>query len=520
MTPLLAAPRAFVPLLSAPEVQALQAPTTNLLFGQGSDVGTLEPSASNKAGTQSSNLLPAQHHILELVDLFFDRYHDYLPLFHRRTLAEAVSTEGLITASPLLLYSIMATAADTHPDLAIQAQRNQWFEKAKVLYAGTGHAPKQPLETLQAAACILLYALITSEYSTAWLVLGMAWRQAVAMGFHRIDAASPLNLTEPPPSTADWRELEQRRRIVWVLFMLDRSMCFPIGLAHAIDTRKLRIHLPLSEDVFQNADQPPPSADPVRHPPTVSTLLNHLQSRPNQAAPPTHYLLLAYLLLGTIVEHMYSPEYDLHDPAHESERLALEHDLAHTRLVLPRSATDLSAAGYATFKHVVWLNIIMNLTTVLLFHRPSPPNADSGDENRGSWQLCVAAARNTARVIREASRVSTELLINPHVAAPIFTCGRILVVEYLLPSGESGAARTRDPALRADLEVMLLIFDRLGEAFEGVGKKFRSGLLYHLRQEVSCVQAIKDGGSRELLTTCGKWPATPSGGSDARGIPD
>ncbi|KAK3319552.1 fungal-specific transcription factor domain-containing protein [Cercophora scortea] len=520
MTPLPATPRASAPLSSGHEVQALQAPTTYPFFDQGPDVATLEMSTSTKTNTESANLFPAHHHIVQLVDLFFDRYHDYLPLLHRQTFTQAVSTEGLITTSPLLLYSIMAITAQTHPDPAIRSQRNKWFEKAKVLYAATGHAPKQPLETLQAAACILLHALIVSEYSTAWLVLGMAWRQAVAMGFHRIDAASPLNLTDPPPSATDWRELEQRRRIVWVLFMLDRSMCFPIGLTHAIDARKLRIHLPLSDDVFQNVDQPPPPAEPIRHPPTVSTLLGHFESHPTIDVPRTHYLLLAYLLLGAIVEHMYSPEYDLHDAAHESERAALEHDLAQTRLVLPRSATDLSAASYATFKHVVWLNIVMNLNTVLLFHRPSLPNA--GSDN--SWQLCVAAARNVARVIREASRVSTELLINPHVAAPIFTCGRILVVEYLIPSGAPHAGpglngvKTSDPELRADLEVMLLIFDRLGEAFEGVGRKFRLGLLYHLRQELSCVQAIKDGGSRELLTTCGKWPAIPSG--DARGIPD
>lgn len=201
------------------------------------------------------------------------------------------------------------------------------------------------------------------------------------------------------------------------------------------------------------------------------------------------------------MEHIYSAEYDQDD--RDAELECLEECLSRVRLSLPRSATDLATASHSDFPGVVWLNVLMDVNAVFLFHRPQRSEG-AGPATR--WQHCLAAARNTATVIRHASRVSTDLVMNPNIAAPIFTCARILVIEHLLSSSLLSCSQSASAALCADLDALQLFFDRLSEAFGGVGKKFRDGVLYHLQQSAESVREIKARGCRELLTSCGKWP--------------
>jgi len=211
------------------------------------------PQDSATPNSEPAAPFPPRETLLELVDIFFDRFYTFLPIFHRRELASMAAAPA--AAPPLLLYAVLAVTAGNHPDPQVRAFGTSWYEEAKDLYGSTPYQPEEPLRTLQAAACIILQALMVGEHSTAWLVLGRAWRQAVALGFHRLDSDEPPRLPNvTQPLTLGWRELEQARRTIWALFMFDRGMCFPVGLAHAVDERQLRVTLPMSEDGFQARD--------------------------------------------------------------------------------------------------------------------------------------------------------------------------------------------------------------------------------------------------------------------------
>ncbi|KAK0716216.1 fungal-specific transcription factor domain-containing protein [Lasiosphaeris hirsuta] len=466
--------------------------------------------------TTNPNHFPPQAKLVELVELFFDRIHCFLPILHRQSLLHSVSTHGAQGSNCLLLLSVIASAAYAHPDPEIRASRERWYDEAKNLYEQTSHKPDFALETLQAAACLALQAVTHGEHSTAVLVVAKAARQATIIGIHQNDSPTRVvvsGVTLPP--TDDWRQAEQRRRVVWALFILDRGICFPVGLPHAIDDRCLRLFLPMAEEAFQRSETPPEKSETVFFSHDLQKLIAALRCQARRKSHnPSHYLILAYLLLGRIVGHMFSPDYNEDDTARRSERNELEQHMAQTRLMLPRCATDLAAARYQDFRYVVWLNVLMNVNTVLLHHQPQSGYVEIADEaasgavdsgSLGSWQHCVGAAHNTALAIREACRVSTDLLMNPHISAPIFTCSRVLAVEYLLSSVE-GQRQQQNPALRSDLEVMISVFDRLHEVFGGVFQKYRVGLLYHLHQDEYCAREVKACGSRGLLSCCGDWP--------------
>ncbi|KAK0638603.1 fungal-specific transcription factor domain-containing protein [Cercophora newfieldiana] len=470
--------------------------------------------------TTNSEWVPPNDKQVELVDIFFERVQWYFPLFHRQSLTASVKAGELRQSSPLLFYSVLSLAARFHPDPVIQGAQLNFHDKSRALYEATSHLPDRPLETLQAAACIVLQAFTFGDHSIAALSLSKAWRQTVALGFHHVD--SPFRVVLPgitAPDASEWREKEQRRRILWTLFVLDKAMCFKAGLVHTIDDRQISAFLPMSEDVFQNSQTPPDLSDAILYPHNPKMLISTLQNVVRQKQPGNmmQFIILAHSLTARISDHMFSPVFGQDDPQHQLERAQLDQDLTQMRLILPRYATDLAAANHADFAHVIWLRLTMDVNTISLYHRPqTTPSATldtqdaTGLVEEDRWQHCVAAARNTVRLIREASRVSTDLLLNPYLAASLFTSARILAIEYILSSpaadGPNKDQEIQREALRADLDVMMLSFDRLSEALGGVLHKFRVGLLYQLRLDAAAVRAIKAGGTRGLLESCGKWP--------------
>lgn len=187
---------------------------------------------------------------MELAEIFLDRFDAFLPFLHRASFLENIRSGELPQRAPAFVYSSLAISAGFHSDSAVKAQQEAWYCKAKTLYAETVHDPHQPLQVIQAAACIIFRALMCRDYSVAWLVMGKAWRQAVALGFHRLDGDSVRSPGQAPEPT-NLREKEEQRRTMWTLFILDRGMCFPLGLPHAIDDRQFMANLPLNDSIFQ-----------------------------------------------------------------------------------------------------------------------------------------------------------------------------------------------------------------------------------------------------------------------------
>jgi hypothetical protein len=207
------------------------------------------PQAATLSATGSVGF-PSLDRLWELAMTFLDHFVAFLPFLHRESFVENMKSGELPSKAPALVYAIIAIASKSHSDPKIQAQQGDWYLQAKTLYAQTGHDPHQPLQVLQTAACIIFQAMMCRDYSVAWLVIGKAWRQAVALGFHRLDGDSIRSPGQVPESKS-LNEKEEQRRTMWTLFMLDRGMCFPLGLPPAIDDRQFMANLPLNDSIFQ-----------------------------------------------------------------------------------------------------------------------------------------------------------------------------------------------------------------------------------------------------------------------------
>ncbi|KAM0254581.1 hypothetical protein ACHAQJ_006616 [Trichoderma viride] len=462
--------------------------------------------------------LPELPELLQLIDLFFEKFYRYLPIIHRQTIMSALGSQGVEGVQPVLLFAIIAVSTGAHPDHQIRQSQPAWYKEAKSRVSKDMQLPHHVLQTLQAAVLVVYLGLALVDYSPCLVVLGEAWRKTVAVG-HSHSLRKMIVETLGNQEKETWIEREEITRISWMLFILDRGMCYPIGLMHAIDDRRIRIELPMPELDFQSTDGPP-FIHSSRFTDNLNNLITIIRDRSLQgSATQLQYIILAYELLGRISEALDINEDDEKGRKEQIESLC-EH-LIRIRLMLPRSATELSLANYDEFMQVIWLNVVLNTCTILLHHRPLHQGEsldDDGTEMATNWPHCVAAARATISAIRNASRVSIDFVGNVHFPALLFTSCRILIAEYFYPSRSHKEAMAtngvhlpmdRDPKVREDLEVVALTYIRMKEEWSALGHKFSKGMYFYLHQGEDFARRAKTGGSRRLLGVCDNWGSIP-----------
>lgn len=198
----------------------------------------------------SDSLVPPNQQTLELLEIFFTGYHHFLPCVHRRSLVDRVDRGGSIESDPLLL-AILAVAAPGHSDYQIQALQDRWLARAKHLFDKDLSINTLPTRSLQAAAWIVFYAYVSGDLTEAWFFLGKACRLAHFLGFDRVDCGRKERLISMAPQTQDAIELEERRKTIWALFLLDRSLSCLAGFSLAIDDRHFHVNFPIDDVQFQ-----------------------------------------------------------------------------------------------------------------------------------------------------------------------------------------------------------------------------------------------------------------------------
>lgn len=200
--------------------------------------------------TFSDSLVPSNQQTLELLEIFFTGYHHFLPCIHRRSFVDRVERGGSIEFDPLLL-AILAVAAPAHSDYQIQALQDRWLARAKHLFDKDLSINTLPTRSLQAAAWIVFYAYVSGDLTEAWFFLGKACRLAHFLGFDRVDCGRKERLISMAPQTRDAIELEERRKTIWALFFLDRSLSCLAGFSLAIDDRHFHVNFPINDVQFQ-----------------------------------------------------------------------------------------------------------------------------------------------------------------------------------------------------------------------------------------------------------------------------
>jgi hypothetical protein len=165
------------------------------------------------------------------------------------------------------------------------------------------------------------------------------------------------------------------------------------------------------------------------------------------------------------------------------------------RLSLPRTATSILEAPVEARISVVWLNIMLNAMAILLHFRSAALHAETAAA-QDYFTRAVLAAKDTGQLIKDASRISPDLLLNVHIGGALYLAACVLVIHCRM----SG-----DDSLLPDIDIFKLVFQRMEERFTFLGLKFRFALERDVERDMDSIRQLREAGLRGLLADCSKW---------------
>ena len=229
-------------LQASPFVGLGQIDAAHLLAGD--DAVTDEMPELSEDGLPSPELMKA------LFNLFFDKWHTILPFLYKRRVLEDIASKGPLTRPNTLTFAILALAGYLHPDAGVKEASSYWATRGKACFDRAVTEGQFTMHTVQGGIYLCLRMFGLAQMSQMWIFLGSVWRMCSPLGFDRIDSNSAFRGFLPDPRNE--LEIEERRRTVWAIFILDRLATTSVPWPVCIDDSQFNVNFPVSEEVFQS----------------------------------------------------------------------------------------------------------------------------------------------------------------------------------------------------------------------------------------------------------------------------
>lgn len=202
--------------------------------------------------------LPDQTVLTDLVELFFELIYPWAPLFNKAHFVSYMFSPE----RQLLLHGIVVLCFRfwTKPDPPLDARES--FVKASRERILLQTIDVCSLVGSQALALLTIDALGQGPGPRTWNLMAMlvtaAQQQSLARSHVQADTRSSLVNNEEPEDDAHRStiEAEERRRLFWTIYSLDRFSSVPHGQAGAIDSRTIKLQYPASDTEWNQASVP------------------------------------------------------------------------------------------------------------------------------------------------------------------------------------------------------------------------------------------------------------------------
>ncbi|KAF3939331.1 hypothetical protein ABW19_dt0203563 [Dactylella cylindrospora] len=139
---------------------------------------------------------------------------------------------------PMLYYMNMVFAIATGMNSNYQSMPES-FHAAAMRYIDTIFSAQNRLDTLKGVLLLALYSLMRPAVPGVWYVVGSALRICIDLGLHQ---ETPQVLRQLDPLTID-----ERRRLFWCAYSLDRQVCVYLGRPFGISDDAIKV--PFPEDI-------------------------------------------------------------------------------------------------------------------------------------------------------------------------------------------------------------------------------------------------------------------------------
>lgn len=204
--------------------------------------------------------LPPYDLLYALVDLFFKHINTWCPILHRRTTLDALfGPQTLDEADRILLHAIVATTLRFSADTRLDEQSRERYHsvsKQKVLLYGLENSS---VKALQALVILALDIVGSSNGPPGWNLLALITRSVVQLGLAVEITSTSVSPLYPSiytlramvlPEPKDFIEDESRRRLFWMVYLLDRYATIATAFEFALDDKEIDRKLPCRDDLF------------------------------------------------------------------------------------------------------------------------------------------------------------------------------------------------------------------------------------------------------------------------------
>lgn len=207
-----------------------------------------------------SQLLP--HDLLySLVSMYFEHINAWFPILHRESTFKALfGSPVLFTGECILLHAIVATTMRfcNNPGVTLEA-RKQIHDSSKervLLYV----LDNSSVRALQAMVILALDLTGSVNGPPAWNLLALITRNTVHLGLAAESTSSMSRPTCPSIYTLratvlsepeTWIEDEERRRLFWGAYILDRYATISTAFDFGLNARDIERRLPCDNALFE-----------------------------------------------------------------------------------------------------------------------------------------------------------------------------------------------------------------------------------------------------------------------------
>ncbi|KAI9735436.1 MAG: hypothetical protein M1818_006442 [Claussenomyces sp. TS43310] len=208
----------------------------------------------------SDQALPPYDLLYALVDLYFKYVNMWCPILHRRsTLDSLFGPANLEEADRILLHAIVATTLRFSADVRLTEDRRKHYHdvsKQKVLLYGLENSS---VKALQALVILALDLVGSSNGPPGWNLLALITRSVVQLGLSVETSSYSVSPNYPSiytlramvlPEPKTWIEEESRRRLFWMIYLLDRYATIATAFEFALDEKEIDRKLPCRDDLW------------------------------------------------------------------------------------------------------------------------------------------------------------------------------------------------------------------------------------------------------------------------------
>lgn len=241
----------------APSNPPLESPSLNI-------TSATQPSITSPDGTLNAvsqdQDFPPYDLLYALTDLFFKHINTWCPILHRRTTLDSLfGPTTLDEADRILLHAIVATTLRFSTDHRLSEhsrERYHSISKQKVLLYGLENSS---VKALQALVILALDIVGNSNGPPGWNLLALITRSVVQLGLAVETTSASVAPVYPSiytlramvlPEPRSFIEDESRRRLFWMVYLLDRYATISTAFEFALDDKEIDRKLPCRDDLF------------------------------------------------------------------------------------------------------------------------------------------------------------------------------------------------------------------------------------------------------------------------------